>query len=638
MKVVLIEFTDEFHIFQCFLEKNNLRLDDFVIIALQPRLQAYLTNTGIQYQNTLPYFNNESHKKIIIESEKIMTYIRSHFDFVDRNDLKHCYETEFSSHIRLYLNHIQKMLEILENIYLNTLNVEIFASVSHFRAASLMISDSERYVGDLAERFAKKRGLQFTNINDNVTQDERDQTSKERLPRFENLFTKLFLFLLRKKRVIFVPVGGRLFKELLAQLFQKDKGMVFLAIAHSRGFWQSAIYNIHSFLRSIIDLKFCPYYLISTDCFYHANNDEQSELMRSIDAILGHQNAEIFKYNGIVYHDLIRDKANRALKSHMSKMVSQSHNLKYLFSYFRKRMIMSFSGLGVMGAAGELSRKMGMNSLFISHGAHPVPVDSYHEIELFNLCRGFMLGDYTHVALSTPVQEDHLHYFKNKYPWVNNTELRTGPLIFTNINGTHKASSKCKLGISPDDVVLTHAITQKYRNSERYYFIETLDESFSSMAELVRTVDKIDNVKLIFRIHPGFHMSNSEISALLPKSNRYMINRDGPFSEILAATDILISYSSTVIDEALINKVPVLFYDKWNRYNHFRVQAYDNPQSSVVLPACYLNDDSKLFETVCLMINEVRVTQKKDIRVNKYCYDKNYRDNFFKFVTGDWPQ
>ena len=63
-----------------------------------------------------------------------------------------------------------------------------------------------------------------------------------------------------------------------------------------------------------------------------------------------------------------------------------------------------------MAVAGEISRKMGIKSLFVSHGAHPVPIDSYHEVEMSNLCRGFMLSDDTHVALSTPVQDRHLHF------------------------------------------------------------------------------------------------------------------------------------------------------------------------------------------------------------------------------------
>ena len=81
MKVVIIEFIDEFNVFLSFIDKKGLSLNDFTIVALEPRLQAYLKKHGISYRSTLPYFNNESHKKIILETEKVMKYIHENFKY-----------------------------------------------------------------------------------------------------------------------------------------------------------------------------------------------------------------------------------------------------------------------------------------------------------------------------------------------------------------------------------------------------------------------------------------------------------------------------------------------------------------------------------------------------------------------------
>jgi hypothetical protein len=260
-----------------------------------------------------------------------------------------------------------------------------------------------------------------------------------------------------------------------------------------------------------------------------------------------------------------------------------------------------------------------------------VPVDSIHEIELYNLCKGFFLSDYTHIALSTPVQEAHLHYFKQKYNLVENEELKTGPLVFADLNGTGKSSYKRKLGISPDELVITYAITTKSRGTERYYFLETMDEFFSSLSDIINILD--ENIRLLIRIHPGFYLTNDEIKILLPESSRYIIHREGPFSEALAASDILISYSSTAIDEALINGIPVLLYDKWNRYNHFTTGVYTNPQSPDIFPVCYVNDRHKLNEALRYMIDKIGVAQKKDIATDKYCYNADYSDNLHAFIN-----
>ena len=285
-----------------------------------------------------------------------------------------------------------------------------------------------------------------------------------------------------------------------------------------------------------------------------------------------------------------------------------------------------------MGIAGELSRRMGIKSLFVSHGAHPVPVDQYHEMELINLCRVFMLSDYTHVALSTPVQEEHLHYFKKNIYGSTILKSGRGRSSLPISAGRTRSSAKRRLGLEPDEIVLTHATTTKARHGERYYFLETFDELFYSLSDIIESVEKLEGVRLIVRIHPGFYLSDEEIRTLLPPSDKYIINRTGLFIDVLAATDILISYSSTTIDEALLNKIPVLLYDRWNRYSHFKTASYDNPKSPDIFPVCYVDKREKLYAALDCMIEKTRETQKDDIDVSKYCYNEDYSENFYKFI------
>lgn len=632
MKIVIIEFIDEFESFLSFLQKRNHKLEDFLIIALEPGLQSYLKKRSIPHTNTLRYFSNESHKKIIMETENVMRLIHSNFNFTDKNGLRDCYPIEFAHYIRFFLNHIFKMLELLENIYKENNQCDIYACAYKKIGSGCMINDSERYLGLLAESFAKKKNLNFININNNIRPNTKKPPQRTPFKRLEKYATVLLLLLLRNRNAIFVPMGGSLFKSLLAKISKKEQRPVFLALGYTDGPLKLLGYNILSLLKTLSGSSLSHYYLVTADGFCEADKQEESELLNCIDSIIDHKDEFLFQYNGINYKELLHDKVHIGIKRHMVQMLSQSYNLKYLFNRFTKRLVMSFSALGIMAVAGELSRSMGMKSLFVSHGAHPVPVDLYHETEMINLCRGFMLSNYTHVALSTPIQEEHLHFFKQKYDWVVNQELRTGPLVFTDLNGSDKSFYKRKLGISTDELVLTYAITTKDRSCERYYFLETMDESFSSLSDIVNILD--NNIRLIIRLHPGFYLTNDEINKLLPDSRRFIIHREGPFSEALAATDILISYSSTAIDEALINGIPVMLYDKWNRYNHFRTGVYANPQSHDIFPVCYVNNNQKLKEALHAMIDKIGVMQKKDIATDKYCYNTDHRENLYTFING----
>ncbi len=630
MKFFLLEFIDEFEAFQAYLKKSRQTQSGFTLIALEPRVQAFLIKKNVEHKTTLPYFTNDSHKRILLDSERIMQFIRSNFTFSDKIGLRNCYVTELTHHIRFYVNHMLKMLEILEQVYNEDRNCELFAFVDHSRTSGAMINDAERYVGCLAEQFAKARGLRFTNINATSPSSRTSLPKQQRFAFFSWIVTSLMLRLFKRKKIIMVPIGGDAFKALLATLYKQDKKIAYLAVGSSAGPFKLLAFNIATFFRSFIDPEYYPYYMVDTECFYRKDDQELGRLSSSINSLMGPANQDLFSYKGTGYMDLVRVKVESGLQSHLATMVAYSYNLHHILTALPYRIIMSFQSLGNMAVAGELSRKLGICSLFLSHGTHPIPVDSFHEIELLNLCRGFMLSEYTHVALSTPVQEEHLHYFKQKYAWVDNIEIRTGPLIFSDISRTDRSSAKIKLGLLKDDLVLTHATTTKARHGERFYFLETFDELFASLTDIIKGLN--GNMKLIIRIHPGFYLTDDEIRTLLPESPRFIINRQGSFAEVLAATDMLISYSSTAIDEALINRVPVLLFDPWNRYNHFGTEAYKDKMSHDVFPVCYVNDRTRLNGAIHDIMGKFCAAKKEDRDFDRFTYREDYRNVFFNTV------
>ena len=111
-----------------------------------------------------------------------------------------------------------------------------------------------------------------------------------------------------------------------------------------------------------------------------------------------------------------------------------------------------------------------------------------------------------------------------------------------------------------------------------------------------------------------------------------MINRTGPFIDVLAATDILISYSSTTIDEALLNGIPVLLYDRWNRYNHFQTGIFENSESGDILPVCYVNNAEKLEQALNFMLEKKMMAKPGDMDFHRYKYTVDYSEDFFRFI------
>ena len=84
-----------------------------------------------------------------------------------------------------------------------------------------------------------------------------------------------------------------------------------------------------------------------------------------------------------------------------------------------------------------------------------------------------------------------------------------------------------------------------------------------------------------------------DLEALLPESNRFCISVDESFLDVLAISDLLVSFSSTTIEEAFQNLVPVLLYGGGGRYQH--VKATDVVPNIPIKPSAVYSIRSKEF-------------------------------------------
>ena len=632
-KIVLLEFVDEFGAFKEYLRQSNHRIEDFLIVALDPKVGARLKAENISYRNTLPYFNNDSQRRILVKAEEAMEHIRQNFLFSDENGVKRCYQVECLHYLRLFLNHIFKILEIIASIAKQHGDVQWYALVGDVISAQPLIGAQERYCGILLKRFAEHNRMYFVQINRNFEEEAGLKKAIRRFPILEKKFFSIVIWFLRGKKIILVPRVDGPFRGLIKDIFARNKDIVFLAIDSQEGLAKVAAYNLVLLFKSCCLKKQAPSCVINA-AFFHPRipRAQQDALSRLVNRFMDEEYEPIFSYSGVECLDLVRRKVERSVRPHLERILIFSYALEYALKRLDTCLVMSYIGLGIMGVAGELAGVMKKKSLFISHGTHPVPIDEYHELELYNHCCSFMLGDYTHVALCTPVQEAHLRYFKGKYQDIINQEIRTGPLIFTNISQENKERYKRELGIPRDCRVFTQAVSIKPRYGERFYFLETMDEFFAALTDMVKAINTINNVRLVIRLHPGFSWSNEEIKSLLPASDRYIINQTGPFSRVLETTDVLISYSSTTIDEALINRIPVLLYDKWNRYNHFKTGIFEQDDSEDIYPVCYVNNCNKLRPAMEFMIRKTKSVNPREMDIKQYCYDQDYRESFNSFI------
>jgi len=102
----------------------------------------------------------------------------------------------------------------------------------------------------------------------------------------------------------------------------------------------------------------------------------------------------------------------------------------------------------------------------------------------------------------------------------------------------------------------------------RPWIYETSNEFVYGLQRLVQSVSRVENAELIIRIRSNAECEISSLQKLLPLSKNCHIKTDDSFQNDLNNADLLISFSSTTIEEALYARKPVALFGGSNRYRH----------------------------------------------------------------------
>ena len=266
----------------------------------------------------------------------------------------------------------------------------------------------------------------------------------------------------------------------------------------------------------------------------------------------------------------------------MRRLHREVRALDEVLSLIRPRLVITPFGRRAFHALGELSQRRDIPGLLISHGSFTPVKDDLSEIAWAFHSYGMFHGSYSHAALQSPLAESYSQSLRSSSQFV-----RTGPLVWgAPVKRQASKALKAKIiGSHEDCRVVVHAGTTKARGGMHFHVYETPDEFVKALQDLVLAVNEVPNTRLIIKFRSP-DLSEDELRALLPPSDCYSISVDEPFLDVLGFTDLLVSFASTTIEEALQNRVPVLLYGGEGRYQHVEA-AEVTPDSDVEPSAVY---------------------------------------------------
>ena len=269
----------------------------------------------------------------------------------------------------------------------------------------------------------------------------------------------------------------------------------------------------------------------------------------------------------------------------------------------------------------------------ISHGTLKIPKNELEHIEYKHMSKSLILSEFfNNVAIQVPNEINVCDYYNCK-----SNLIKTGNLIFSKLDNKNKKEYKKKIlgDIDDETKIFIYPENTRLRQGMRFHVFETFDEFLSSISDLINAMNEIDNTHLVIRLHPGRQIKPEDFKLLIPLSNKLTITSfDYPFFKLLSIADILINFSSTVIEDALQNYIPVILYDKRARYKHIMSSQELNSNINPSLNAVYyMKNPSYVKEGLQWIIDNHLNKNISNSIFNRYVFKDNYHYNFLNFIS-----
>jgi hypothetical protein len=581
-RVVFLEFEDEVEAFLGTIADKDRELSDTTIVALSLPAQLALKSRGIPFLNSVSFFNNRSHARVLEQSEKWLQMIESH---LDPGEILH---KELSYCIRLVFNYLLWLSEVVVQA------IETFQpSKVCCPQGKISVDDSrwamtpkDRFMGFMVEAYAKKNHLEIQKINPGgdpgrQSQQQSPSSPPTRKPGADTFWSrrirKFFQSFAKEREIVLAATRGYGLDKALEKMGIDSMTFMLLDFETNPGKWRHLKRILKILLkywlksRTQFQLYTIPVLAFPIDnCDVEKREEQVHSMVLSLAQRIETGWSDDFAYRGMDTAPCISMKLRTGILNHLLGLVPMQSQLHEVLHAVRPGVVLSPFSSGIFGILGELCQQMQIPGFLVPHGALAPPRNQLEAIEWRRLSQGQMLSPYQYKAAQTPLAAQHAAYFA-----IEKQTLNTGPILFSTTEPDRGRALRQRLGLSEETFVILYAVAQRQRSSVRFHIFETEDESLSSMIDVVRAVNQMhdEKVHLVLKLHPAFRFPEAQMRLLLPECSGMSILRPEPFAQVLAASDLMVSYISTTVEEALINQTPVVLYDKWKRYRF--IEAFD---------------------------------------------------------------
>jgi hypothetical protein len=555
------------------------------VIALSFQAQLVLTNHGIPFDNSLPYFDNNAHAEALVRSEEWLKLVEAEID------LEEPFITELSFCIRPFFSYLMWISEVIVNAVEKWRPTILFSPAGQGPREDFhwKMSLRDRPLGFLMKQLAAQKGLTYEAFDvpgsEGDTGTSGTPGSKDVAPisrQRPGMSAKLLAFMVarfcKNKQTLLMSSEGYGLPRVIKEMFTELPSVFYFSmdITPTVSLPRTLLRLARSFFKAkftsngkntIIKLPLYGFWPESKSL-----KQEEDRVHQAIETAAKNfegQWRQEFIWRQLDPKPFIARKLRTGMQYYFSALVREQAWLPTLLKKVNPSLIITPYSAGIYACLGYIGKKMNIPTLMITHGSHIPPKNRMEEIEHWRLSQNLMLsGAYQYTVAQTPWAQKHAEYFN-----AADRIIKTPSLLFANVDTVKGEEMRLHLGISSGTPVIVYAISQKKRSSLRFHVYETEDEYLSSMKDLVSAVNEIEGVHLVLKLHPSTEFTGSEMRQFLPECTRMSILHREAFVDVLSTANVLVSYCSTAIEDALVNRIPTVQFDKWHRYSH--LEAFD---------------------------------------------------------------
>jgi len=577
------------------------------LLCLDPNIRSYLKERGIESLSTYDRMDAPAHRAVMDKCEDMEHDIRKELRKRGIQDPPDYFTNAFWHFLRLIWRHLLWNIELVDHCLERDAYKHVFAfQYGRVVTHSPWIEDDQLYMGDIAGSLCRSREMEFSALQPPSLPE---RTLAEKMPpgAYRTACNALAYHLFRitehtlsRRKTILVPSFKYNMNRVCDELAGKDRnlkiGIFYLGkkgveeVLHALAILFHVMTGRKMYKPSVgypVDFAF-P---ILTFARYHARSYSDRHEREYIDATVKAIEDGKAAFKGVGLSDFLVQKIREDLKTYMLDIRFQAFGLEKLMEAFKPDCIISQMSGEIYGALGTAAKKMSVPSILISHGSHVYHQDKYSARENDILARNILVGDYQYSAVQSPLAREIA------------SEMMKDPARIVNIKPSLWGRAVNRIHHKKDIITIVHASSLKLRHNRRFIY-ETSDEFLQGMAELIEAIAPFPRLHLILKIRPDiYELSMETMKALLPTKGNVIVETDKSFLDVLPEADLVVSFSSTTIEEALSNKVPVLLYGGHGRYAHIPIEHFSETNNDIAKAVTFVKD-RELLKTYMAALNE----------------------------------